>query len=246
MRHVLFLICLFFATNGNAQPETYTELHYGNVVYNVMVVRYSQKVLSDFSIAHNSQYTPNPEILDQVIQSGNNIFMINACISDSACGPIGWMVVDGTTINSINEGDGAGNFYLKPNGALVLKKNRALICETSDIQNHPDVRLGIQSGPMLLIDGQLNQRFDPASQSLNRRCGVGVYSTSQGEDVLVFAMANTPVSFYEFATFFQKRFKCKNALCLESLGCSMYFPGIQINDADVFTGTICNYIVMGM
>ena len=109
------------------------------------------------------------------------------------------------------------------------------------IINYKNIRLGVQSGPMLLMSGLINPVFNQNSQNKYVRCGVGLFVNTKSEKFLVFAISNTPVSFYDFADFFNKKFKCNNALCLESAGSAIYFPG-QSYPNDYLDRYICNYL----
>jgi uncharacterized protein YigE (DUF2233 family) len=66
--------------------------------------------------------------------------------------------------------------------------------------NAPSCRFATQSGPMLVIDGDLHPRFRQDSDSLNVRNGVGVSDDGRS---LVLAISDEPVNFHHFARFFR-------------------------------------------
>lgn len=236
---------LFFLTVSRllyAQVETYSNYPFNGTDYNAFVVKMDAEAIKKFDIIQNDSIYQHQTFLSALLRSIDpSFFLINACISDSMCRPIGYYVKNSQQVQSANLNDGTGNFYLKPNGALLFLQDDVAICESSEIASFQNVRLGIQSGPMLLNEGAVNPQFNPQSTNKNLRCGVGIYANNKGEKFLAFAISNTPVSFYDFAVFFRKKLKCSSALCLESVGCTMYFPN-QSNLNEKFNGYICNYL----
>ncbi len=244
MKKQLLILLLLLSYNfifAQGQFETYSNFPFDGNKYNAFVIKLDAEEITKFDIIQNDSILTHQSFLAALLASDTNIFLINAGISDTMCKPIGYYVKNSQQIQPTNLRDGFGNFYLKPNGALLIMPDDIAICESTQIQNYQNVKLGIQSGPMLINNGAVNPQFNPTSQNKNLRCGVGLYSNNNGDKFLAFAISNTPVTFYEFAVFFSKKFKCTNALCLESVGCSMYFPN-QGNPNENFNGYICNYI----
>ncbi|WP_171524391.1 phosphodiester glycosidase family protein, partial [Acinetobacter baumannii] len=69
-------------------------------------------------------------------------------------------------------------------------------------RNKPDhVRFATQSGPMLLIDGQLHPKLAENGTSLQIRNAVGVGLNGSAW----FAISNAPVSFGRFARLFRDK-----------------------------------------
>jgi uncharacterized protein YigE (DUF2233 family) len=67
-----------------------------------------------------------------------------------------------------------GNFYLKPNGVFYLTtKKTAAICTTEMFRNNGDIECATQSGPMLIIEGEIHPDFKKGSGNVNIRNGVG-------------------------------------------------------------------------
>jgi uncharacterized protein YigE (DUF2233 family) len=71
--------------------------------------------------------------------------------------------------------------------------------------------LATQSGPMLVIDGQVNPAFDETSDSLKWRSGV----CAKTPHAVVFAVSESPVSFHAFARVFRDDLGCRDALYLD-------------------------------
>ena len=224
-----------------AQVETYSNYPFNGNSYNVFVVKIDVESVNKFNIVRNDSVLPHQMFLGNLKNIDPSFFLINACISDTMCNPIGYYVKNNQLLQPVNLNTGNGNFYLKPNGALLFTQNDVYLCESSQIANFKDIRLGIQSGPLLLKDGLVNAQFNQNSSNKNIRCGVGLFTNAKGDRFLVYGISNNPISFYDFANFFKIKFKCYDALNLESAGCSMYFPS-QIISNEIFNGYICNYL----
>ncbi len=149
--------------------------------------------------------------------------------------PGGLYVENGERLNAINTRDAKGNFYLKPNGVFFITEDGPGVLETEHYRAaRPDAIYATQSGPMLIINGELHPRFLPNSDSHFIRNGVGV--TTDGE--LVFAFSNDPVSFHQFAVFFLNELKTPNALYLEGAISRLYAKELDRNDRGVRMGPI--------
>ncbi len=69
-------------------------------------------------------------------------------------------------------------------------------------------KLATQSGPMLVIDGNIHPRFEENGTSRHIRNGVG----ADGDKRAVFAISRGPVSLGSFARLFRDALGCRNAL----------------------------------
>jgi len=76
---------------------------------------------------------------------------------------------------------------------------------------------------MLLIDGAIHTAFNMNSTNCNIRNGVGILPSGK----ILFAMSKTPVTFYQFARFFNNQ-GCKNALFLDGVVSEMYLPEMNL------------------
>lgn len=134
--------------------------------------------------------------------------------------PLGLYIENGKQLAPINTANAEGNFYLKPNGVFYLTTaNKAFIKRTEDYHNNNSVRYATQSGPMLVIDGEIHAAFKKGSQNLNIRNGVGILPDNN----VLFVMSKEPVNLYDFAMFF-KDMGCKNALYLDGFVSRTYLP----------------------
>lgn len=139
--------------------------------------------------------------------------------------PVGLYVENGRQLSPISTRSGPGNFHLKPNGVFYIGKAGAGVLETAAyIKAKPDVEFATQSGPMLVINGQLHPRFARAEISKKPRNGVGVRASG----VVVLAITDTPASFASFARLYRDVLKCPNALFLDGGSVpTLYAPALQ-------------------
>ena len=144
--------------------------------------------------------------------------------------PVGLYVENGRQITRANTAPGPGNFHLKPNGVFFIDRGRAGILETSAyLKRRLRPAYATQSGPMLVIDGELHPRFSDEGPSRKIRNGVGV---RDGRDV-VFAISEEPVSFGAFARLFRDELGCRNALFLDGSISVLSAPGIGRRDVSL-------------
>jgi uncharacterized protein YigE (DUF2233 family) len=148
--------------------------------------------------------------------------------------PVGLFIQDGKTLTPVDTAAGVGNFYLKPNGVFSISlDNTAAIWRTAEFADHGRVRYATQSGPLLVIDGQVNPALRAGSANVNVRNGVGILP---GGDV-VFAMSKTAINFYDFADYF-RRLGCRQALYLDGFVSRTYLPARQWRQTDGDFGVI--------
>lgn len=173
-------------------------------------------------------------------------FAMNAGMYHADRTPVGHYAEDGEEITPANTKAGMGNFHLKPNGVFwVEQKDGARGAGVATTQSYLEhvaketVRYATQSGPMLVIDGEVHPRFLPQLQSNKRRNGVGV--TAQGE--VIFVLADSPVNFYDFASYFRDVLKTPNALYLDGTISRFYAPALGRNDPGAAMGPIVGVVV---
>lgn len=120
-----------------------------------------------------------------------------------------------------------GNFYLYPNGVLVMDSIKGYqVLETREyikeyIVNKKIPAYATQSGPMLVYDGRVHERFTPGSANQNIRNGAGIIA----KDRVIFAISEQPVNFYEMALLYRYVFSCSDALYLDGAISKMYLEG---------------------
>jgi uncharacterized protein YigE (DUF2233 family) len=89
--------------------------------------------------------------------------MLSASLASArgiACSPVGLYVEDGREMVRANTSAGPGNFHMRPNGVFYVSGEVAGVLETrSFITRRLQVDFATQSGPMLVIDGKVHNRF---------------------------------------------------------------------------------------
>jgi uncharacterized protein YigE (DUF2233 family) len=148
------------------------------------------------------------------------LFAMNAGMYKPDNTPEGLLIQDQKLIVPLDTFSGKGNFYLKPNGIFYTTTDeRAVICRTEDFQNSRNINYATQSGPMLVINGEIHPAFKEGSPNLNIRNGVGILPGGR----VILAMSKNEVNFYDFASYF-KSLGCKNALYLDGFVSRTYLP----------------------
>lgn len=160
-------------------------------------------------------------------------FAANAGMYDGNFAPIGYTVIQGRQILSLNLKQGGGNFHLLPNGVLWWDKaNHVHITESTQLDamlksGEAKPWYATQSGPMLVIDGHIHPKFNNDSTSKKIRNGVGVCEGSQ----IHFVTSREPVNFYQFARFFKEGLHCDNALFLDGgVASALYAPDVAAQE----------------
>jgi prepilin-type processing-associated H-X9-DG protein len=154
-------------------------------------------------------------------RAGDVAFAMNAGMFDDEGHAIGLLIEDGEEIRPINRREGGGNFHMKPNGVFLVRKDGTAEVVTSErYEDLGDISFASQSGPMLVIDGDIHPRFEQDGRSRNIRNGVGI---GPG-DTAIFAISEVPVSFGRFARLFRDELKSGNALYFDGSVSSLWDP----------------------
>nr|WP_132146907.1 phosphodiester glycosidase family protein [Luteibacter rhizovicinus] len=143
-------------------------------------------------------------------------FATNAGIYDRQFAPLGLYIEDGKTVVPLNLVHGnprSGNFSLLPNGVFAIYDDGHAEVRTSEAFRAAGSkpRVASQSGPMLVIDGQINPQFDDGSDSMKWRSGVCAKTPTE----VVFVVSRAPVNFHSFARLFRDEIGCRDALFLD-------------------------------
>ena len=160
-------------------------------------------------------------------------FAMNAGMFDEDGRPIGLAIVDGKQVRAINMRDGGGNFHLMPNGVFLVRRDGTTAIVTSkNLAPSPKIVFATQSGPMLVIDGQIHPKFDTDGESRFIRNGVGIGPGGKP----LFVISNEVVSFGKFARFFRDGLHARNALYFDGSVSSLWDPANGRMDAGVPLG----------
>ncbi|MDD9742989.1 MULTISPECIES: phosphodiester glycosidase family protein [Marinovum] len=155
--------------------------------------------------------------------------------------PVGHYIEEGEEEMRVIANEGPGNFGLLPNGVLCLRPGRADVIETRRyLDQAPDCRYATQSGPMLVIDGDLHPDFLPDGTSRFIRNGVG---TSGDGKTAYFVISNNTVTFWEFASFFRDVLGVPQALFLDGNVSRLHAPDIGRSDLGFPMGPIVAVVV---
>lgn len=229
LRAALAAIVLLLAQT--AQAATCREETYEGVDYAICDVNLTQDVLRLFL------YEPvsgrpygyfgklNAALEEQGFALG---FATNAGMYHDDRAPVGLYIEDGKTAQKLITRKGPGNFGLLPNGVLCLRQRRADVIETLRyVEEAPECISASQSGPMLVIDGELHPRFLRNSTSKYVRNGVG---TSDDGHVATFVISNNPVTFHAFGSVFRDHLGIRNALYFDGNVSRMRAPDLGRSD----------------
>ena len=218
------LLCYLFCTpTAQAEIRAWTV---NNSKINADVVEVTQ--LSQLGLyLKDRQGKPYLQIsqLQKNLQSCENMqFAMNAGMFHPDYSPVGLYVEKGRQLKNLNrQQQGWGNFLIQPNGVLAWNHQRVFLGTTQQYANQAfKAQYATQSGPMLVINRQLNSRFLADSTSYKIRNGVGLKDQS-----LYFVISKTPVTFHQFATFFKDELQTPNALYLDGSISTAYIPQLQ-------------------
>ena len=150
-------------------------------------------------------------------------FATNAGIYDREFRPLGLTIADGKTLRPINTTQGSGrsgNFGMQPNGIFYVDTNghAGVVATRTWRESHIDARIATQSGPMLVVDGEINPNFLESSDSRKWRSGVCAETPGR----VAFAVSTMPVTFHAFARVFRDELHCRDALYLDGTLSQIY------------------------
>jgi len=163
------------------------------------------------------------------------VFALNAGMYDTDYRPMGLYAESGkekTRLNTKSVGSESGpvpNFYKSPNGVFYVGPEGQAAVVTTDAFSSaaPQTRIATQSGPLLVMDGELNPILIPGSTDRNRRSAVGVCDNG----MVRLAISDTRVNFYDLAQLFREHLACPDVLYLDGgRGTGIYLPEMNRND----------------
>jgi uncharacterized protein YigE (DUF2233 family) len=167
-------------------------------------------------------------------------FAMNAGMYHRDLTPVGLYIEDGIETSAIVTSDGPGNFGLLPNGVFCIGDGFRVIESRTFKRDRPECRYATQSGPMLVIDGQLHPKLLPGSDSTYIRNGVGV---SEDGKRAVFAISNDEVNFHSFARLFRDELGLFEALYFDGNISRLYAPALDRHDGGFPMGPIVGTVV---
>ena len=167
------------------------------------------------------------------------VFAMNAGMFGEDLSPVGLYIEAGRKLRPADTKSGESNFRMKPNGIFWVGAGGAGVVETSRFLASPPTALyATQSGPMLLLDGQIHPKILPTGTSEKIRNGVGMRDNGD----VVFAIADDAVNFDTFARLFRDALGCRNALFLDGSVSSLYAPELDRDDGLTPLGPIVGVV----
>lgn len=167
-------------------------------------------------------------------------FAINGGMYHPDRRPVGFYVENGVQAQRLYPNAGPGNFGLVPNGVFCIRDGRADVIESKRFEAAAtQCAYATQSGPMLVIDGELHPKFLASSSSKLIRNGVG---TSSDGKRAVFVKAENSVNFHEFARYFRDVLDLDQALFLDGKVSRLHAPGIGRSDPGFWLGPIIGVV----
>ena len=150
-------------------------------------------------------------------------FAMTGGMFDDAGEAIGYYVENGVRRRTLNRNAGGGNFHLMPNGVFYGSAGNWHVRTTADFAETVDERpdFATQSGPMLVIDGNLHPAFDADGASTKTRNAVGVDRQGRAH----FVISEAPLSFGKLARYFRDELETPNALFLDGTVSQLWDPG---------------------
>jgi len=193
------------------------------------------------SDAANEPFLQFSTLVRELDEQGETlIFAMNGGMYHDDRRPVGFYRDQYGDQASVNTNDGPGNFHLKPNGVFWLSQTGAGVTESQAfLESRISPVYATQSGPMLVIDGEVHPGLNPEGTSHRRRNGVGV--SADGATVY-FAISDAAVTFHEFATLFSDRIGVPNALFLDGQVSRIYAPSLNRNEIGADLGPIVGVV----
>ena len=166
----------------------------------------------------------------------NIIFATNGGMYHADRSPVGMYVENFKKFSPLIIGDGPGNFGLLPNGVFCFNKKEFMILETEKFaRSKIQCQYATQSGPLLVIDGEIHPKFIKNGTSKFVRSGVGI---SRDGSKAIFLISNQAVNFHHFASTFLDRLEIDNALYLDGNISRLYSPKLNRIDFGFDIGPI--------
>ena len=215
MTHLLFAAAF-------AMPAATTVVHHGHR-YTVLTLD-----LREVTVDLVGQ-RGGPRAFDEL---PDGVAATNAGIFHSPDRPVGLWAEDGRVLHALERGDGAGNFFMKPNGVFWIDGDGAHIDDAARFVAPPTLRIATQSGPLLVDDGVLHPALQPDSPSMKLRSAIGV----DGPWRVHWVVSAEPVRFHDLATLLRDVLGATDALYLDGTISGMAADGAPVPPDEAYAG----------
>jgi uncharacterized protein YigE (DUF2233 family) len=226
-----------------AQAETCRAVEHETAFYTVCSVSVDSDIRVFHSDGDGNLYGQFDALAaDLEAQGLELVFAMNAGMYHSDRTPVGLYIEDAEQRAPIVLGPGPGNFGMVPNGVFsVAPDGGAAVWESETFaETAPPVAFATQSGPMLVVGGEIHPRFNPEGTSKKRRNGVGI--TADGKTVH-FAISDVPVNFHSFARLFRDELGTPNALFLDGgVASKVYAPELERDEKGLDMGPMVGVV----
>lgn len=217
-------------------------LTYRSLPYTVCTFRADRDDIRLFhSDSSGTPYLQFNTLADALAADGETlVFAMNGGMYHEDRQPVGYLRTGTGELASVNTNDGPGNFHMKPNGVFWIDGERAGVTVSEDyLAQGLEPEYATQSGPMLVIDGDIHPDLNPDGTSRKRRNGVGV---SEDGATVYFAISDTLVTFHEFASLFRDRLDAPDALFLDGQVSRIYAPAMSRDEPGMDMGPIVGVV----
>jgi len=233
-----WLAALFVALASPAAAVDCADVDFNGASYTICTVDVAQDDLRLFHRGANGDVYGQFGAIEADV--GPLAFAMNAGMYHADRSPVGLYREDSVETAPLVTSDGPGNFGLLPNGVFCFADRDAWVFETMRFDVSAQVcPNAVQSGPMLVIDGELHPRFIPGGSSKYVRNGVGA---DPHTGVAHFAISNEPVNFYDFGRLFRDHIGVDNALYFDGKVSRLYAPQLNRSDFGFQLGPIVGVV----
>lgn len=163
------------------------------------------------NLVHAGQRSGSGTLSDALSRTPDATAAMNSGMYHRGYVPVGLHIEDGEVLAPIERGDMGGNFSLDVNGVFAVFDDGAAIVPTPAWSASMTPKHATQSGPMLLVDGEVPSVFRVNSRNRKIRNAVGVDADGRSWWVI----SNEPVRFHDLATLFRDELGCTSALYLD-------------------------------
>lgn len=208
------IFCVFIVINHAEAYENFIEYRQINdIEFGIYQPNLDkEEIISLYKNQHGEHYVTLQDAIKAQKQNGIDIlFLMNGGIYTNKYHPGGLYIEDHQLIQKINLNKGRDNFHTKPNGIFYMRRGKPYIVKSEDFSYDETISTAIQSGPMLMNNGEIYSHFTNKSTSEYVRNGVCIDKQQR----LYFVQSFTPSNMYQFAKALKDHLACDKLLYLD-------------------------------